>query len=83
MAVGTTAPAKEIARALAWLIAQPGCHAIAGARSIDQVRDNAAAMNIRLSPKDLAESKESAARFPTPSKTTLFPGIGIPEPEPQ
>ena len=39
--------------ALAWVIAQPNTCAIAGARSADQVVENAAAAEIRLSPDDL------------------------------
>ena len=41
--------------ALAWLIAQPGTCAIAGARKAEQVRDNAKAVGVRLSSDDLAE----------------------------
>jgi len=41
--------------ALAWVIAQPGTSAIAGARNTEQVRDNAKAAEVRLSPDDLAE----------------------------
>jgi aryl-alcohol dehydrogenase-like predicted oxidoreductase len=41
--------------ALAWVIAQPGTSAIAGARNAEQVRDNAKAAEVRLSPNDLAE----------------------------
>ena len=41
--------------ALAWVIAQPGACAIAGARKADQVQDNAKAAAIQLSPEDLAE----------------------------
>jgi myo-inositol catabolism protein IolS len=41
--------------ALAWLIAQPGTCAIAGARNAEQVRQNAKAGEILLSPADLEE----------------------------
>jgi aryl-alcohol dehydrogenase-like predicted oxidoreductase len=41
--------------ALGWLIAQPGTCAIAGARNAEQVRQNAKAGNISLSPADLEE----------------------------
>ena len=41
--------------ALAWLIAQPGICAIAGARNAEQVRQNAKAGEILLSPADLEE----------------------------
>ncbi len=41
--------------ALAWVIAQPGTCAVAGARSASQVRENAAAMDVRLGAADLAE----------------------------
>lgn len=40
---------------LAWVIAQPGTCAIAGARNAQQVRENAKAAEIRLSAEDLAE----------------------------
>lgn len=40
---------------LAWLIAQPGTCAIAGARNAEQVIDNAKAAEINLSAADLAE----------------------------
>ena len=40
---------------LAWLVAQPGTCAIAGARNSEQVRQNAKAGEILLSPADLAE----------------------------
>jgi len=41
--------------ALGWLIAQPSTCAIAGARNAEQVRQNAKAGNISLSPADLEE----------------------------
>ena len=41
--------------ALAWVIAQPGTCAIAGARKAEQVLDNAKAAEVRLSSDDLAE----------------------------
>jgi aryl-alcohol dehydrogenase-like predicted oxidoreductase len=41
--------------ALAWVLAQPNTCAIAGARSAEQVRVNARAADIRLSPADLEE----------------------------
>ena len=41
--------------ALAWVIAQPGACAIAGARNAEQVRENAKAAEVRLSPAELAE----------------------------
>ncbi|MEJ2428322.1 MAG: aldo/keto reductase [Deltaproteobacteria bacterium] len=41
--------------ALAWLIAQPSTCAIAGARNVEQVRQNAKAGEILLSPADLEE----------------------------
>ena len=41
--------------ALAWVMAQPGTCAIAGARSADQVVQNARAAEVRLSAEDLAE----------------------------
>jgi len=41
--------------ALAWIIAQPGNCAIAGARNAEQVRQNAKAGEILLSPADLDE----------------------------
>jgi myo-inositol catabolism protein IolS len=41
--------------ALAWVIAQPGTSAIAGARNEEQVRQNAMAAEIRLSEEDLKE----------------------------
>ena len=41
--------------ALAWLIAQPGTSAIAGARNAEQVRQNAKAGEIILTPTDLEE----------------------------
>ena len=41
--------------ALAWLIAQPSTCAIAGARNAEQVRQNAEAGEILLSPADLEE----------------------------
>ena len=41
--------------ALAWLIAQPGTCAIAGARNENQARENAAAARVALSPEDLEE----------------------------
>lgn len=41
--------------ALAWVIAQPNTCAIAGARSVDQATNNAAAMEITLSAETLAE----------------------------
>jgi aryl-alcohol dehydrogenase-like predicted oxidoreductase len=41
--------------ALAWLIAQPQTHAIAGARHAEQASDNAAAAKVRLSPEELKE----------------------------
>jgi aryl-alcohol dehydrogenase-like predicted oxidoreductase len=40
--------------ALAWVIAQPGCCAIAGARNSEQALQNAAAGEVTLSPEDLA-----------------------------
>jgi myo-inositol catabolism protein IolS len=44
--------------ALAWIISQPGTCAIAGARSAEQVAQNAEAANIRLSEEDLAAINE-------------------------
>jgi len=41
--------------ALAWVIAQPGACAIAGARNETQARQNARAADVRLTPEDLAE----------------------------
>jgi aryl-alcohol dehydrogenase-like predicted oxidoreductase len=41
--------------ALAWVIAQPGTCAIAGARNAEQVRENAKAAEVRLSPTELAD----------------------------
>lgn len=41
--------------ALAWVIAQPGTCAIAGARNAEQVMQNAKAAEVRLSPEDLAD----------------------------
>lgn len=41
--------------ALAWVIAQPQCCAIAGARNSEQATQNAQAMSIQLSAADLAE----------------------------
>ncbi|MBC2737452.1 MAG: aldo/keto reductase [Desulfobacteraceae bacterium] len=41
--------------ALAWVIAQPGACAIAGARNADQARENAQAGAVSLTPEDLAE----------------------------
>lgn len=41
--------------ALAWLIAQPQTHAIAGARNSDQALQNAKAADVQLSADDLAE----------------------------
>lgn len=41
--------------ALAWVIAQPGACAIAGARNETQVRQNARAADVSLTPEDLAE----------------------------
>ena len=41
--------------ALAWVIAQPGTCAIAGARNADQVVANAKAAEVRLTPSELAE----------------------------
>jgi aryl-alcohol dehydrogenase-like predicted oxidoreductase len=41
--------------ALAWVVAQPGTCAIAGARKEEQVRDNAKAAEVQLSPEDLVE----------------------------
>lgn len=41
--------------ALAWVIAQPGACAIAGARNADQARENARAGGVSLPPEDLAE----------------------------
>jgi len=40
--------------ALAWIIAQPNCCAIAGARNADQAVQNAAAGDVKLSEEDLA-----------------------------
>ena len=41
--------------ALAWLIAQPQTHAIAGARHAEQATANAQAANIKLSPEEIAK----------------------------
>ncbi len=41
--------------ALAWVIAQPGTCAIAGARNAEQVLENARAAEVRLTPSELAE----------------------------
>lgn len=41
--------------ALAWVIAHPGVCAIAGARNADQVRENAGAARVRLTPAEMAE----------------------------
>jgi aryl-alcohol dehydrogenase-like predicted oxidoreductase len=41
--------------ALAWILHQPSCFAIAGARNEAQARDNAQAMTVELSPEDLAD----------------------------
>jgi myo-inositol catabolism protein IolS len=41
--------------ALAWLIAQPQTNAIAGARNAQQVLDNAASVEVKISPEDLAK----------------------------
>lgn len=40
---------------MAWLIAQPNTHAIAGARYAEQVQANALAANIQLSPTDIQQ----------------------------
>jgi len=44
--------------ALAWTIAQPNTCAIVGARSADQVVDNAVAMELKLSPEEIATIDE-------------------------
>jgi aryl-alcohol dehydrogenase-like predicted oxidoreductase len=41
--------------ALAWVIAQPGACAIAGARNETQAKENAQAASVSLAPEDLAE----------------------------
>jgi aryl-alcohol dehydrogenase-like predicted oxidoreductase len=41
--------------ALAWVVAQPGTCAIAGARNARQVSENAKALEVRLTPDDSAE----------------------------
>jgi aryl-alcohol dehydrogenase-like predicted oxidoreductase len=41
--------------ALGWVIAQPGTCAIAGARNVEQVIENAKAAELRLTPSELAE----------------------------
>jgi myo-inositol catabolism protein IolS len=41
--------------ALAWVITHPGTCAIAGARSVEQVLENARAAEVRLTPSELAE----------------------------
>ena len=41
--------------ALGWVIAQPGTCAIAGARNVEQVLENAKAAELRLTPSELAE----------------------------
>ena len=46
--------------ALAWLVAQPQSHAIAGARNAQQALDNALAGNLQLSAEDLAKINEIA-----------------------
>lgn len=46
--------------ALAWLVAQPQSHAIAGARNAQQALDNALAGNLQLSAEDLAKIDEIA-----------------------
>ncbi|HBH27950.1 MAG TPA: aldo/keto reductase [Desulfofustis sp.] len=48
--------------AIGWALAQPGCtHALVGARSTEQVLENAAAAELRLSTKDLAEINQILA----------------------
>jgi len=44
--------------ALAWVISQPGTCAIAGARSVEQASENAAAADVRLSLEDLTAMDE-------------------------
>jgi aryl-alcohol dehydrogenase-like predicted oxidoreductase len=46
--------------ALAWVIAHPGVHAVAGARSAEQAVQNAAAMAVRLSGAECAEMEAIA-----------------------
>jgi aryl-alcohol dehydrogenase-like predicted oxidoreductase len=52
--------------ALAWVIAQPGTCAIAGARNAGQVLENARAGEVRLSAPDLARMDEIGRRVTDP-----------------
>lgn len=53
--------------ALAWLLAQDGVVTIPKASSADHVRDNRAALDLRLAPEDLAELDRA---FPPPRRKT-------------
>jgi diketogulonate reductase-like aldo/keto reductase len=55
--------------ALAWLLAQPGVMAIPKATELAHVRDNRAALDLRLTPEDVAELDRA---FPAPRGPTAL-----------
>ena len=59
--------------ALAWVIAQPNSCAIAGARSPEQVRDNAKAGSVKLSSDTLAQMSEIGAQVYRMLNNTAVP----------
>ncbi len=52
--------------AIAWLIAQPQTSAIVGARNAEQVKDNAKAGDIKLTPEDIAKISDIGAIVTNP-----------------
>ena len=59
--------------ALAWVMAQPRTHAIAGARNRDQVRQNALAMKVVLAPEVLEELGRIGDEVAAPLRSDSVP----------
>jgi diketogulonate reductase-like aldo/keto reductase len=64
-AIGATHKASPFQIALAWLLNSPGIIAIPKASSVQHVQDNHGALQIRLTPEDLAAID---AEFPVPKR---------------
>jgi aryl-alcohol dehydrogenase-like predicted oxidoreductase len=61
--VGKSQGATPAQIALAWLVRQPNVVAIPGAKSVEQLEQNAAAADIELTPDELARLDEVSATF--------------------
>lgn len=62
-AIGAGHDAEPAAVALAWLLAKPGVIPLAGAKNARQARSNARALDIRLTPDEIAELDTVSQRW--------------------